>query len=217
MKPLDHAWGVSPAADRVWAEVCGLRPSEAEGRLFMVLRAYFDESYSSDGMYVVAGYIAPVERWAAFAAEWEVLLPTTYPGKDGRHRFKMSEMARRMDRVPAFHKVITDNLPVSVCMALDARTLKTAMKRIWSDNTTILWTPVNNPDVFIIGLLVNLLFEGVSGNNEVIQRLGGEEQIDIYFDDHSRQSWIEDEWVATLNYLSPKARSFVGEGPVFER
>jgi hypothetical protein len=71
----------------------------------MVLQAYFDDSYTENGTFVLAGYVASVAAWAAFSQEWEALLPTlpaTARGHSGKLRFKMSEMQRYLDRVPLF-------------------------------------------------------------------------------------------------------------------
>jgi hypothetical protein len=68
----------------------------------MVLQAFIDESYSNDGTYVLAGYIASVEEWASFSREWQELLPYGTLDKDDQFHFKMSEMAineERMKRV----------------------------------------------------------------------------------------------------------------------
>src|SRR3981081_2765566 len=99
----DHVWGISPGADRVWAQIAGVAPSTRPWeRLFVVLQAFIDESYTENGGFVLAGYIASAGAWAEFASEWESLLPFAMQGKSGKHRFKMSEMAQYMDRVPAF-------------------------------------------------------------------------------------------------------------------
>jgi hypothetical protein len=63
----------------------------------MAIQAYMDDSFSPGGVHVLAGYVAPAESWAAFSKEWEQLLPRALPGKTGKYRFKMKEMARRME------------------------------------------------------------------------------------------------------------------------
>ena len=110
-----HPWGASKAADRVLASEKPWR------RWLMVVQAYFDDSYSANGVHVLAGYMARAECWVAFSKRWEELLPTAFLGNSGRFRFKMNEMAHRMDDVPAFYKVISRHLPYSVTIALRER------------------------------------------------------------------------------------------------
>lgn len=87
MAILDHVWGVSPASDRVWAQVSGVAPSRSWKRLLVVLQAYIDDSRGDDGTFVLAGYIATAESWAKFAGEWEELLPYGTPRWQGRLSF----------------------------------------------------------------------------------------------------------------------------------
>src|ERR1700682_5108739 len=91
---LDHAWGISPAQDRVWAQVTGLAPGAAVRRLLMPLnfQGFLDDSTSTEE-FILAGHIAPAEAWAAFAKEWELLLPLGTRAKNGKQHFKMSDMS----------------------------------------------------------------------------------------------------------------------------
>ena len=86
---LDHVWGESPAADRVWAQVSGMAPRLANYCLLMVLQAFIDDSYKSDGVYVLAGFVATAEAWANFARDWEELLPLGVRDRDGKFHFKL--------------------------------------------------------------------------------------------------------------------------------
>ena len=90
---LEHVWGISPAQDRVWAQVSGIAPSKSSKRLFVVLQAFIDDSYDDD-VFVLAGYIASEEAWANFAKDWEDLLQWGTLKSDGQRHFKMSEMAQ---------------------------------------------------------------------------------------------------------------------------
>ena len=117
MSILDHAWGESPAADRIWALVAGMHPSLIPRLRLVILQAFIDDSHDSySGTYVLAGYVASVEQWAAFSADWAKLLPLATSNKNGVQRFKMSEMVYRgrMNVVPKFHQVISDHVQMSV-------------------------------------------------------------------------------------------------------
>ena len=110
----EHVWGVSAAQDRVFAQICGMAPSRAVGRLFVILQAYIDDSYTKDGVFVLGGYVASVESWAAFSKEWEKLLPYAKRARNGQFHFKMNEMAKHMDRVRAFYRIIEKHVLLSV-------------------------------------------------------------------------------------------------------
>jgi hypothetical protein len=110
-------WGKSAAQDRVWAQMSGLAPSRAGKRLFVVLQAFIDDSYTSDGVYVLAGYISSAEAWANFSKHWEEMLPFGTLNKHGRYHFKMSEMGANdegMSRLPGFFRIIEKNVLVAL-------------------------------------------------------------------------------------------------------
>jgi Protein of unknown function (DUF3800) len=64
------------ASDRVWARVCGLPSGKRKRRRLMVWRAFIDDSGNEPNaeVYVLGGFIAPYERWAAFSDEWQAEL-----------------------------------------------------------------------------------------------------------------------------------------------
>ena len=64
---LDRVWGVDPSADGIWAQIAGIAPgTKPWERLFVVLQAYIDDSYTAGETFVLAGYIASAEAWAQF-------------------------------------------------------------------------------------------------------------------------------------------------------
>jgi hypothetical protein len=128
---LAHEWGASEAVDHIWAEICGRPPStEPWRRWFVVVQCYLDDSYTQGGAHVLAGYVARAESWAKFTKEWEQLLPRCYRGgNSGRHRFKMSEMARRMEDVPLFLDVIRSNVSYAVSIMMKEDELERAKGR----------------------------------------------------------------------------------------
>lgn len=65
------------AAAKMWALVSGFPPEKARTRHFIVLQCYVDGSGTgSPDLFVMAGYIAPAEKWAAFSREWQERLIT---------------------------------------------------------------------------------------------------------------------------------------------
>ena len=67
---------VSRAAEPVWALVSGLPRGERERRLFMVLQAFIDDSGNDPNAhsFMLAGFVAPSQNWAAFSNDWQALL-----------------------------------------------------------------------------------------------------------------------------------------------
>lgn len=108
---LDHAWGISLAEDRVWAQISGFAPSTKPWkRLLVVLQACIDDSYSSrTGLFVLGGAIAPVEAWAAFSRDWEQILHFARLNKNGKRVFKISEMRDSPD-FPVFYRTAKDHV-----------------------------------------------------------------------------------------------------------
>src|SRR5437868_7829681 len=84
------------AADRVWAMVSGLPSGKRERRKLMVLQTYADDSGNepTSPIFVLAGFIASYEEWAAFSDEWKAALAEP-PGLD---YFKMKEAERLHDQ-----------------------------------------------------------------------------------------------------------------------
>jgi hypothetical protein len=212
---LDHVWGVNPSVDRVWAQVAGIAPAQAVGRWLMALQVFIDDSYTDGGVYVLAGYLAKAEQWAAFTADWDALLPETYPGKAGIRRFKMAQMAMHMDRVARFHKIIERHLPYCVSVKLDAKDVERAMSRVWSDNIDIAWDPLFDVDVMAFTMMASTLISRLSKDDRISDLLRGE-RIDVYFDKHSRSDWMEDAWEAVVNDTPKEDVSIIGSGPRFE-
>ncbi len=65
----------SEASDRIWPLVEGFRKEERANTLFFMLRAYFDDSDIGSGpVFTLAGFVAPAEKWARFADEWQRIL-----------------------------------------------------------------------------------------------------------------------------------------------
>ena len=214
-------WGQSRAADRVRAQVSGLRPSKAASRLFMVMQAYIDESVDQDGTFVLGGYLASAEAWAEFSGEWEQLLrPFGTLGSNGAYHFKMQEMAmndERMERVCAFFRIIENHVLGWVSAKINMNDLKRAMKRISVPNgrgwVAIDWGMYANPYFITFRALMDRLHLVREDMAEVIPV---EEKIDFYFDNRTEKRAILEMWD---NYIAARPhaiRNLYGATPRFE-
>ena len=131
----------------------------------MVIQAYLDDSYSENGVHVLAGYMARANSWALFAREWEQLLPLSYRGNSGKYRFKMNEMAHRLDDVRPFLNVIRSHVSYSFTLMMRETDLERARKRIWSDNVDIIWSPRDNIANVMLKFFSAKFFEVVIGDH----------------------------------------------------
>ena len=179
----------------------------------MVVQAYFDDSYSPNGVHVLAGYMARAECWAGFSREWGELLPRAFLGNSGRFRFKMNEMAHRMDDVPGFYKVISRHLPYSITIALREQDFSNARGRVWSDNSTIIWGPQDNINNSLYLFLVNYLFDACWQHDGIRKWLGYDEKIDIYLDNNVATKWVLEDWDEWVSGMPEHFRHFAGNAP----
>lgn len=214
---LNHVWGVSPGQDRIWALVCGLRPSEAGRRLLLMLQAYIDESNSpKTGTFVLAGYIASVENWSAFSRCWEQLLPFGTLNKYGKYHFKMQEMAmnsERMQRVEAFFNVIEQHVLASISCRLNINELRSAINRMHLPGQKIDWGYVNNPYLFSLRALMDMFHNRKA---EFYQFIPLDEVIDFIFDDQLHEkSLILSSWDEYIKNRPDDIKSVYGSMPIF--
>lgn len=210
---LAHRWGLSKSEDRIWAEICGRAPGTRPWkRAFMAIQAYFDDSGSDGGVHVIAGYMATAEAWAAFSREWEQLLPLTYRGNSGNFRFKMSEMARRMDDVPSFFTTISNHVSFSASIMMSEKDLNNAKARIWSDNTEISWRPKDDPKNLLLQLFIMVFYEHC-WQDERIRTWIGRDKIDLYFDTNIGEDESLEDWDSRVKQMPEYLHQIIGDKP----
>lgn len=189
---LDHLWGVSPAEDRIWAQICGRAPSTKPWeRRFMMLQAYIDESASNDAVFVIAGYVATAEAWAKFSKEWEELLPFATADDEGHQRFKMSEMAAqgRLADVVAFYRVIEEHVSLALSCTFKISELRAAVDRVVIPNH---W---GNQQFFSYRALLDSFHKARVNDRETMSRvIPGDKPVDFFFDDHSSKNILLSAW-----------------------
>jgi len=97
-------------------------------------QAFIDDSYDSDGTFVLAGFIAPESHWAAFSKQWEKMLAHGILDKNGYY-FKMAEMAwlpERRERVSGFFRVIEEHVTLGVSVVIDTQDLRAFRQKLES-------------------------------------------------------------------------------------
>lgn len=213
---LDHIWGKSPAADRVWAQVSGLSPSNAGKRLLMVWQAYVDDSLGTDGTFVLAGHVATAENWASFSAEWEALLPYMPKGAKGEHQFKMSHLAQRdggIERSQAFYRIIERHVPLSLSCKINVGDIERAKNRVYVPNLDINWGIALNPFIACFRVLMDNFHSRRSDLNKV---LPADEKVDFIFDNQAEKSAVLGMWDDYIERRPPEIRDLYGAAPRFE-
>lgn len=218
---LSHVWGQSPAQDRIWAQVAGMRPASAVRLQIMALQAFMDESENAPhGDFVLAGHIAPAENWASFSKEWERLLPMATLAEDGTYQFKMREMAsspERMARVSAFYWLIEKYVTASLSCRISLDDFQTAYERINETcdrlNVTVDWGDWQNPYFFTFRTLMDGFHQKRDDFAKIIPL---SEQVDFYFDDRAEKRVIFAAWDEYIESTSKDVRKFYGAHPRFE-
>ena len=212
----EHVWGVSPAQDRVWALVCGLRPSEAGKRIYVTLRAFIDESIDNDGTLVLGGCIASAESWVAFTKDWERLLQHGLMDKSGNYYFKMSEMAatgERMSRVPGFCRIIEEHILGYVWAKINISDLRKAQSRIVSPGFSGQWDIWANPYYMAFHCLLYKFHWALCHKSEDIKL---NDKIDFIFDDRIEKRAIISGWCDFIDEIKDSSKEYYGATPHFD-
>lgn len=183
----------------------------------MVWQAFIDDSYKLDGYFVLAGYVATAERWAAFAKEWEALLPTHgILAGNGNYHFKMSAMAspERRERVSAFYRVIEDHAQLSVAVVLRISDLKAAFARISIPDLDYFdWGAARNNYIYVFRLLFDLFHYRKDVLKKIIPL---DEKVDFIFDKQAEQKQILASWDRYADPYAFEVRKLLGAHPRFE-
>jgi hypothetical protein len=86
----------------------------------MVLQAYIDDSKTREDVLVLAGYLAPWEKWARFSVEWDLLMKE-FPAWD---EFKMKKAIRLPDRGERFYRLVEKYVTAFVVCVVDIQALR---------------------------------------------------------------------------------------------
>jgi len=115
---------------------------------FSRLHAYIDDSGTGDSeVFVLAGYIATEESWAAFSTDWQQLVNMKSRHYRQLSYFKMNEMRSdtELERCSWFYRVIEKHVTAAVSCAISVPGLVKAVKEFpwppWIYNIQVLENP----------------------------------------------------------------------------
>jgi hypothetical protein len=213
---LEHVWGASPAQDRIWAQVTGMSPDKAVRNIIVAFQAFIDESVTDGGWFVLGGYLANTKTWAAFAKDWEEMLPFAVRGPNGNYRFKMREMAvspERLERVPAFYRIIEHHNLCSLSCRINVAMVAQARARIMIPNIYVEWDWADNPYKLAFRCLMDMFH---TNRPKMAGSFPLSESIDFIFDERSEKKFVLEMWDGYMNSRDPETRKLYGSHPRFE-
>lgn len=174
-----------------------------------MLQAFIDDSgKGSSPVYVLAGFAATVNDWAAFSDEWQTIL-ALHPKIE---YFKANEAAacrgqfngwskeRRNERVNQLIAVIRERARFAVYSVVPHDTFKEVFKGKIAKG-------MDNPYF--------LTFFGVMQAMMKYQHLSGaREKVDFIFDEELITKQVRDAWDLFVRFAPPEAASLIGSRPI---
>lgn len=201
------------ASARIWALVSGFAPNKARRRTLVPLQCFADGSgsHKNEKFFVMAGYVASVEQWAAFAREWQERLDMT----PRLPYFKMSEMAQspeRLERAGWFYRVIEDHVRLAISISIPVAAFRAQVK-------TADWFKgpgrrmIENPYYMAFHHLIHLMAH-VDADYKYLN-----DTVDFIFDYDTTPgtSWPPDKraWEQFKRSAQPEARALMGDPPIY--
>ena len=182
-------------------------------------QAFIDES-ASEEEFVLAGHIATTEAWAAFAKEWKELLPTGTRAKDGKHHFKMKEMARAergIERTQVFYNLLEKYVVSSISCRMNLDDFARAKERLHEISAQMRWSVklgvFENP-YFVTFRILLLKFH--EEREKFSSKIPLDKKVDFIFDERTEKTAILAAWDDTLEMFEESARSHFGAASRFE-
>lgn len=189
----------------------GVAPGRLRKRNLVALQYYIDDSGKNDPpVFVLGGFVAPVENWLAFSREWQSALDDTptishFKMADANRNngvFRGCSRSERDEKVSRLARIIRDHVEFGITIAIphDAydRVFKGKMMKEWD-------TPYHLAHSLIMGRL-----------HKALTAVGNTEEVDVIFDrqlDHEQQ--ILAAYNAMGGYQEMEARMRFPNGPQF--
>ena len=165
-----------------------------------MLEAYIDDSHTTASAFVLAGYIAPPEKWAAFSVEWQALLNMKPP----LARFKMSEAhgtwseQQWNERLPLFYGAIEAHASAGVSILIP----HLEYSKVFAGKQLVK-NPYHFAFVDLVGMLLGKQHE-----------LGLTEPIHFVFDKGNDER-VANAWDTFKTFAPPKIQKIWGTKPQF--
>ena len=219
MSILDHKWGESVGADRVWSHVAGMRSDLVNRRVCVVLQAFIDESYQENREFVFGGFIARAENWAAFSPEWEACC-REYGWLDRKtrkkyfHFRKMAQISEHRRNIPKFTKIVFKHALLAVSCRLHMGEFEAAKRRVYVPGVEIDFGDLEHIYRMAFRCLMDKFHNSRDAYSEVI---GPDEKVDFFFDEqlHLRKL-LQDAWVDYVGCRPETFRQLYGGMPRWE-
>lgn len=182
------------------------------------LKAYIDESYVPNGVFVLAGYISTQKRWAEFSAEWEQLLRPFGTLKEGtsEYHFKYSEMTineERRARISLFEQVAQRHALMAISCMIDAQELRRTQARIQVPGIELDFGHFGNPYLFSYRCLMDKFHSCREVLRDVIDP---SQKVDFIFDEQiNDKKAILRSWHDYISNRSDEAQEVYGAPPTF--
>lgn len=197
---------------RLLSLVSGFPEPMRSKRWVLMLQAFCDESLDSDGFFVMAGYVAPVENWLRFNDQWQRVLDFDEHPYHKMTRFKMSKLSgyRGLKRAEMFYRVIEENAVAAFSVRIDVAAMKRAKVRAKWPVELEEKHAMSMPYYFAFRLIV----EGLA---RVQSKLGLSQPVDFVFDEHTSSMRCSMAWDSFKKKAPPEFKHYLGALPIFRK
>ena len=184
--------------------VCGLPSPAREGRIFLALEAYIDDSKTDGRVLVLAGFLAEAEKWAAFSTEWQALL-----NELNLPRFKMTRLKRFQpdkadEYAERFYRIVERYVVQGISSVIEIDELESLVAEYKKPSI------YKNPYIMAFWGIV----DGIAKKNEFLAVSG---PVNFIFDNQDDiKKPIRNVWDEYLTDAPPEVRKFFGSDPRFE-
>jgi hypothetical protein len=202
--------GESGPAAQIRALFCGLPAHKRKRRNLMILNGFVDDSYDAS-VFVLAGFVAPADEWAAFSDEWEAAINA--PPRIGK--LKTSDAMRlkgdfygwkpeaRDEKMRIFYEIIDAHVSFGVSAVIPLG----ALKKVFGQG-------------FFGKVALNPYFHAISNLVSDVARhqikIGMEEKIDFLFDEQKmEQGKVLAIWDRLAAEAPPDVKPMLGATPRF--
>jgi len=134
----------------------------------------------------------------------------------GTYHFKMTEMAgkpERLERIPAFYRVIENHVLCSISIAYNQKDLERAKRRIFLPNSEIDWGFLNNSYLFAFRGLMDMFH---NKREEIKNFILLEDTVDFIFDkQNNEENQILSMWSEYMSERPGEILKHFGSTPIF--